>query len=521
VGPEIRRSFALPLLILCLAWAVRLAPWNQYRFLEDEALYSYWGLQIATGQDLLLDGEPIDKPPLHPYLLALSLRLLAGPDLAGPAGLRHEAAARFPSLAASLVSVALVFALGRQVSGSAFVGLVASLFLALSPFDSLFASTAFTDPMLTMFVLAALLAAKKEHLGMAGLFAGLACATKQQAILFLPLILLVAFRPSVRERSLPARRLLSYLLRFFLPLAIVAAGILCWDAARVQRPGFVQQSLISYGGLRLAPLQQLTDRAVAWLQLLNNFWGGSWPTAVLTVVVIVWLLGGLCDWWSAAQYTDWALSLFFVAFLVVHWLLSFQVWDRYLLGLVPLASLLVARSVVALGALLGSARWPSVWRFGTMAVAVLVLLLPASTGARAQLPVGGDHGAYDGIDQIATYMREVAPPGSVLYHHWLGYHYRFYLYAAPLRFHWYPSPDELVHDATVYRREPRYIAFPCWHDSRPIDDALAHATISLEPVLEARRRDGTTSFRLYRLLGPPARSSQAPGRALHPRELDA
>ena len=49
------------------------------------------------------------------------------------------------------------------------------------------------------------------------------------------------------------------------------------------------------------------------------------------------------------------------------------------------------------------------------------------------------HGAYDGIDDLAAYMRTQAPPGSVLYHYWLGHHYHFYLYGAPLRLHCIPT----------------------------------------------------------------------------------
>jgi hypothetical protein len=116
--------------------------------------------------------------------------------------------------------------------------------------------------------------------------------------------------------------------------------------------------------------------------------------------------------------------------------------------------------------------------------------------------LGGDHGAYDGIDELATYLRASAPPGSVLYHFWLGHHYRFYLYAAPLRLHWYPDLQDLARDATIYRREPRYIAFPSWRDGTAAEAALKEAGMALIPVLETGRRNGTTSFRLYRLEGP-------------------
>ena len=41
--------------ILLLGWTLRISTLGQNRFLEDEALYASWGLQIATGQDPMLD----------------------------------------------------------------------------------------------------------------------------------------------------------------------------------------------------------------------------------------------------------------------------------------------------------------------------------------------------------------------------------------------------------------------------------------------------------------------------------
>jgi hypothetical protein len=133
---------------------------------------------------------------------------------------------------------------------------------------------------------------------------------------------------------------------------------------------------------------------------------------------------------------------------------------------------------------------------------ILMLSRPVWLSTQSALPLGGDHGAYDGIESVANFMRDEAPSESVLYHHWLGYHYRFYLHGAPLRQHWYPDLEDLARDATIYRREPRYIAFPSWRDGAPAEAALAAAGISLVPVLETTRRDGTNSFYLYRLEGP-------------------
>jgi 4-amino-4-deoxy-L-arabinose transferase-like glycosyltransferase len=487
--------------ILLLGLALRLAPWGQNRFLEDEALYADWGLQIATGADPMLDREPLDKPPLYLYLLAASFWLTGSTD----GGRAAETAARLPSLLASVASIALLYALGRAlypVQEDGAVPILAALLLALSPFDVLFASTAFTDPLLVALGLGALLAAARGRASTAGLLAGLAAATKQQGLFFLPLVVAVgtlAPGPDGRRVSL---------LRFGLGFAVVAAATLGWDAARMQRPGFWQQGLIAYGGLPPAAVTSLGERGGAWLRLLGLFWASPWVNGLVGASLVGWIIGAATRRLPHPTSADVAMGLFCLGYLALHWLLAFQVWDRYLLPLVPVAALLVARALLALARLLAPRRGIG-WREAARPYAAALGLVfvagmagPLVQAAGSNLPVGGDHGAYDGIDALAATIRAEAPAGSVLYHHWLGYHYRFYLHGAPLRLHWYPDLEDLAHDATVYRREPRYIAFPSFRDGSAAVQALADAGIELLPVYETRRRDGTASFRLYRLAGP-------------------
>jgi len=511
-GSDSRRKgqaeLASLVLILLLALVLRLAPWGQNRFLEDEALYGYWGQQIATGADPMLDEEPVDKPPLQPYTLALSFLLFSPP--AGNTAWQ-ETAARLPSLFASLLGIALTYALGRALFDDSLVGLVAALLLALSPFDILFASTAFTDPLLTVLVLAALWTGARGRWAASGLLSGLAAAAKQQGLFFLPLIVAIGLLTSPRHPQAVVSARLKWLgwlsarpwLRFALGLALVAAAVLWWDLSRLQRPGFLEQSLISYGGLRTVQPTLLPERAADWLRLVGAFWSSAWFNLLLGSVLLVWFVGGsLIVALHKPSSLDWTLLLFTAAYLLLHWLLDFQIWDRYLLGLVPLVALLAAQALVSLGEAVPAVRWRRLYALILGLVLPLTLLAPVVQASHSGLPIGGDHGAYDGIDELAAYMRAEAPPGSVLYHYWLGYHYRFYLHGAGLRLHWYPDLEDLTRDATVYRREPRYIAFPSWRDAGPAVQALAQAGIELRPVLGTTRRDGTVSFRLYRLEGP-------------------
>jgi hypothetical protein len=293
-----------------------------------------------------------------------------------------------------------------------------------------------------------------------------------------------------------------------------------WDQARDQRPGFFEQSVISYGGLRFAPLSELGDRARSWLQLAEDFWPSPWLKGLfLSTLAALACAAGLAglrrrgaapslDTRSASGHThdlsarSLAILLFTVLFLLAHWLLEIQLWDRYLLVILPLVALVVARALVSAGHLLPAGRWRAA---GLPCVAIVVLAGSASpvlASLRGHVPIGGDHGAYDGMDDLAAYAREQLPAGSVLYDHWLGYHYRFYLYGAPLHIHWFPDTSDLVQDALAYRREPRYIVFPSWRADSPAVAALAGAGISLAAVYETARRDNTISFRLYRLVGP-------------------
>lgn len=518
-------------IILLGSFALRSSRWGRDRFLEDEALYAVWGLQITTGADPMLDHEPVDKPPLFPYALALSLRVLGVPSEESWSPLPVEAAARLPSLIASLSGVALIYAIGCRVFRSASTGLLAATLLALSPFDILFSTTAFTDPAMTAFGLASILAAVSARWGLAGLLLGLAAATKQQGLFFLPLVIamgLATQRQAVHreppwrsERSRPgrtaplsllARKLLrSHSLRFLCGFLLVAAVVLWWDVSRLQRPGYLEQGLLSYGDLQWASAGALAGRGHAWLRWLSYFWASPWSWALLTATMTAWLLLAVTRGrhtrtiFKGSAYpsaADLALALFIAGVMLLHWFVGFQTWDRYLLVLVPLLALLFARAASGLPALAASPRMNTVASVVLSLLIVATMLSPGLAAARSQLPPGGDHGAYDGIEALADHVRTQVPAGAVLYHFWLGYHYRFYLYGAPLRLHWYPDLEDLVEDATVYRREARYIGFPSWRDSAPAQNALATAGIRLNLAFEAARRDDTPSFRLFKLEGP-------------------
>lgn len=515
---------------LCVAGVVvRLAPIAASRFHQDEAIYAHWALKIVTGQDPWLSHCVVDKPPLHLYCLAVFMHLFG----------HSETVARLPGELFSAASLLLFFFFGKRLYNQR-VALVCLALAAFSPFNILFAPTAFTDPMMVAGVLGSLLAVSHGRWGLSGWLLGLGFITKPLAILFFPLIAAVGAvgwdRPSKSaQHGKPGLPLLRFAALF--SLALVAAIV--WDMMRAGPNGFLEQSLVSYGGLRWATVASWPERLQEWSRYLGYFTGSR----LLNLILIVGLpfpLGHAGLRWRTERSArlDWMCALFVAGFILIHTLLDFNIWDRYLLGLVPIVLLLLARVLLMpldlwqtysglvcrrLSPILcdggdshGCDTNPHTDRarpfagdrgkylhflygMGLTALLLSTLLRPVQDAASSRYSIGGAYGAYNGIDALVGYIRGNVPGGAVIYHHWLGWHYSFYLFDFPYLFQWYATAEELTEDASHRPGVPKYVAFPSWRSATTYRWALKQAGFNTSPVYEAYREDGTRSFTLYRI----------------------
>lgn len=480
-------------------------------FHHDEALYATWALEIASGHNPWLAEVPLDKPPLFLYVVAGAMRLLG----------TTAAVARLPSLLATVVTVGLTFWLGRTLYSPG-VGLLAAWLVALSPLTILFAPTAFTDPLLTTLALAACLAAASGRAGWAGLWLGLAIATKQQGLFFGPLVAALFVAGSRDSWRLKVRR-------FTLSVLLVFLLLFLWDSVRHQSPGIWQLSLANYGGLTTA-LGSFGARWAGFLDLLR--YGTASPVLNTIFLIGLPLLLGYGFWqiknhgWfkpvnleadqsstlpsnqphsvSQAQF-DWLLFLFCLFFLCLHAWLSFQLWERYLLGLIPFLALLLARILWWPWAILNrfGHKPPSRWRpIGNWAAVILLGLLlvftlarPVQDAAQARYPLGSKSQALQGVEQITAYLQGHAGARTTLYHRWLGTHWRFYLWKYPYDLQYWQSPRALA--AKV--RAGHLIAFPSWKSDTEARLALAGAGLELQEVSRAYTAAGYPSIILYEI----------------------
>jgi len=297
------------------------------------------------------------------------------------------------------------------------------------------------------------------------------------------------------------RKLGAFGVGFALPMAVVTL----WDAQRWSvQPSYFEKGLTSYGVLRLASGAEWGKRFSEWLGWLHYITASPALNLALLVGIplLLWISWREMRSSSAARF-DFVLAGYVVLYLLVHWLLTFNVWDRYLLGLVPLLSMLLGRMMRQVASLLyGVVRQRATSPlYGIVVVMLVVILLarPAWLAAHSGYPVGGDHWAYVGIDAVADYLRAEMPPGSVLYHHYLGWHYLFYLFDAPVNLRWYNSPSRLAEDAQQMSDVPRYVVLPGWEPRLPVQAALRRVGLALHPLFRTVRTDGTVSFTVYRI----------------------
>jgi 4-amino-4-deoxy-L-arabinose transferase-like glycosyltransferase len=479
--------------LLLVAWALRLTPLVQNPLHPDEALYGTWGQLIARGRDPWLSHEPVYKPPLLPYTVAGFQSLLGN----------RPFTLRLPGVTAGVLTVALVGALAQVLYGDHTTTLVAVVGIALSPFAVILSGIAFPDPLMVLLGTASCVAAGRGRPGWAGALAGMSFGAKQTGLVWMPLTLLV----STFSRR-PGRQQLQPVLAITGLAALIGGLVFGWDGIRVAKgaPGFWQLGVVGFGGLRLIWPHEIWPRLRDWLGLLRHLFASPALNALLLLGLPV-LVGGS---FRARRVTRYALAeLWLVGFSVVyvlfHWLLSFPAWDRYLLPLVPVLAILLGRIVAlvadAMPLPILRAGGPTIW----VVLVVALMGVPAFEASAGRYPVGRELMAYQGIEEVVAFFDQL-PEGSVVYHHWLGWHFRYGLFDGPVFLAYWPNPAWLARDVQAFGgREARYMAFPAWESSERVRRALDDVGYALQPALTTVREDGSTSFSVYAIRRPSQR----------------
>jgi 4-amino-4-deoxy-L-arabinose transferase-like glycosyltransferase len=480
-------------IIILIGAALRIALLTDNRLHPDEALFGTLARLIITGKDPLLAQTQllVDKPPLFYYTLAAGISISWASELT----------LRLPGLFASILSIALVMRIGKMLWHSEIATGIAGIIFALSPFAISFAPTAFADPQMLMWWLAAVAAVSGGRWGWAGLLCGCSLAAKQNAIFLVPLVIVLGIGQCAALHSSP-RTMIGWLARFAAGLAIAAGLVAVWDVLRHAETGFVAAAVAANNPHRIIRSSELLPRLIGWARWLGYGTGSGWLLGVW-VVGLVWLTGIEVRGGGTerARAITLLLIVFAAGYFALQWLVAFPVLDRYMLPLVPILALLIGR-------LMQHAVARRKFRVATWSTAVLLLtvgMVPGTLRALgSRIPVGGEHGAYDGINLVAAYLSDL-PMGTVVYHDSLGWTLSYYLFDAYVVPAPFESPAALERDLTAFRASPdlRYLLLPGWSGHQEILDAVDRAGYRYTAVFETRNRYGNQSFVLYRLAAEP------------------
>jgi 4-amino-4-deoxy-L-arabinose transferase-like glycosyltransferase len=477
------RSDRLWLLGWCwLGAALRFRGLFANTFHADEALFAGWARHIAVWRDPLLLTQAVDKPPLLFYLQALFYPLF------GPV----EWAARMPALITSLLLIPLTAQLARRLTGDRAAALFAAAIMAVTPLAVQFSATAFADPLLTLWLVAALYAAaeparpdvaRRSGSLWAGLLFGLALAIKYQALLFAPLLLGVAWLGGWRRGDW---------WRGAAGVGAVMLAVLAWQLARPHSGGLVALQWANIGGLRLARSWELWPRFVATARLWQLSLG--WPLLVagLAAAPGLWLAYRA----GRLRPVEGLLILFVLGYGLLHWLWAVPVWDRYLLPLWPLVAILLGRSFTALAALATSRP---AWRRALAPVLIIFIVAqtPSAIAARdGRFPLGGGPAADGGAAAVARLLED-APYGTVLYDHWYSWHWRYQLFDGRVYVSWFPHAGALLADLAAFGDSgpARYVVLPNGAAARPVLRRLLADGYALAAISQ----DETAGMTLYRI----------------------
>lgn len=494
--------------LLLLAAVLRFHALFANSFHADEALFATFARLIATWRDPLLQTQLVDKPPLLFYLQALFYPLF-GPE---------EWPARLPNFIASFLLIPLTGRLVFQLYRDELAAVLAAAFITLSPFTIQFSATAFTDPLLVTLVVASLVAAIRpavlriaysvtnrqqaicntQHV-LPGLLFGLAAATKYQAWLFFPLLLILILSPNPKSQIPNPKSKIATFLFAILPILL---AVLLWEWARTGRFTLWQSQLAGYGGLRLAWSWELWPRLNEWGKL-GGYLLGSPVLAFGLLLAMPPFLALLIHDQDRPTVLDQLFLLYLLAYFLLHWFVAVPVWDRYLLPAVPIAALLLGRFVsrlLAFVAAQGGEDWanrPAMRALLPLVVPAVLLVaqLPSAFQARlGRFPIGGLPAADSGAAEVAALLAH-APYGTVLYDHWFSWQWRYHLLDSGVYVSWFHHPADLAHDLSVFgRNQTRYLALPNSPATIPVLNAVREAGFDARHLYTAE--DGITLYQL-------------------------
>jgi hypothetical protein len=148
-------------------------------------------------------------------------------------------------------------------------------------------------------------------------------------------------QPATRTWHLPPHtsHLIPGTWKLLAAFALVVLVLLGWDALRNSPPSVLALAAANNAPERWPRPDELLPRLLTWWGYADTWTG--WPFALVLLLIGGWLLLER----RRVTVVEWLLAGYTLLYLLAHWLLPFNTYDRYLLPILPLVLVLMARAI--------------------------------------------------------------------------------------------------------------------------------------------------------------------------------
>ena len=445
----------LLIIILILGALLRISVFGLGDFHGDEALYSFRGAQIAFGGDWFFRAGDVDKPPLLPYLTALSFRIFGFGDNT----------ARLPDFFASLISIWLVYQICRKLFDKK-TGIIAAFLMAISPYNVLYAPTVFEDTLFACMLLFSIyfLCIYKEF--WAGVFLGLCFCAKQFGVLAIPIagaffIILRYVKWAQTKHSEFSFYVKKPLMKLVFGFSIVFAGLLIWAVFfEDPRLGIIFQ-VNATGGVFKIMAGEFISRLSHWLSLYSKFTNSSIVNIFFLIsipVLIVYEILNLKNKPRCKNIISLCVAGYIALILGAFTLFRFGFSPHYLMFIIPFVLILLARYlsllIEAFNRVIANLRnkqqspvFMKIFSFGLFFI-LFISLFSGTLNGMKNLEFGARWDGEDGFKNAVEYFFANAEKSSTIYYNrslWPNAYYYFFNKGLKIR------PVEFSSDTNIER----------------------------------------------------------------------
>ena len=485
---------------------LRLSLYNLDPLFMDSAYYASLGRSIAEGDYLLQVNHMSDKPPLFFYIQALCFKLLGV----------SESVAVLPSFLGGMISIGIIYLLGRDLKNSV-AGFLAAFLYAISPGSVWLSAWGLADSLFMTVTLLSFWTLIHRRFYWTGLLIGIAFGMKQTILSFGPLyflcLLIIEFhhhsgKEALNSISKSVFKMMPGFFSVFLP-------VLYWGmfltSERMKLFKLVSEFISGTHDTNFVgtPLERLSSLQRDLGEVVGLGW--HWIIGLL-MLSLLFFIGKLYSKWQSHKPFELAVKLHFCLnlFTLFFFFLLIFVAHKYngFWYVFPVFPLLILTGSITLVELLNT-RYLS-WNrnargkiiIGILGAITLISTFSSATARVNQIGENLRNTPYQGVQEVIKVIKPYLLNGnSFIFEENLGWMLRYYLFGEKYRNLHYDFGDQNMENMkSVLFQEPYTNFYVLLYRPRYGDMVPMIQILSPEYRVEEIFRNNRDNFRFFKIV---------------------